>query len=162
MAPPSPRRTGRGLGEGSVSALGVQRQQNGLAPPLPSPLLSRGRRGRSRRVLCGNSLNSTAVGLWGLRCRLTVDWSGGSRLSFQVSAFAFQLPPRFLLSAFPISAFPRSPTAHRSPPDYRLLITDSSLQLSGFQPFSICLCVSATQAVPRKATCRQLQFEPPV
>ena len=48
-------------GGGSVLAPGVQRQKNSLGPPLPSPLLPRGRRGRSRRASRGNFLNSTAV-----------------------------------------------------------------------------------------------------
>jgi hypothetical protein len=45
--------------EGSVLALWVQRQGNSLGPPLPAPLLPRGRRGS--RVSRGNFLNSTPV-----------------------------------------------------------------------------------------------------
>jgi hypothetical protein len=53
---PSPRRTGRGLGRG---------ESIGVGTILLSPALSSldGRRGRSRRVLRGNFLNSMAVGL---------------------------------------------------------------------------------------------------
>ncbi len=58
---PLPFRRGEGWGEGSVLAPGVQRQKNSLGPPLPSPLLPRGRRGRNRRASRGNFLNSTAV-----------------------------------------------------------------------------------------------------
>ena len=58
--PPLPFRRGEGWGEGSVLAPVGLRQKNSLGPPLPSPLLPRGRRGRSRRVLRGNILNSTA------------------------------------------------------------------------------------------------------
>src|ERR1017187_3203389 len=48
-------------GEGSVLAPGVHRQENSLGPPLPSPLLPWGSRGRSRRLLRGKFPNSTAV-----------------------------------------------------------------------------------------------------
>jgi hypothetical protein len=57
---PLPAERGEGWGEGSVFAPGVYREENSLGPPLPSPLLPWGRRGRSRRVLRGNFLNSTA------------------------------------------------------------------------------------------------------
>jgi hypothetical protein len=60
---PLPAERGEGRGEGSVLAPGVPRQENSLGPPLPSPLLPRGRRGRNRRVSRGNFLNSTGVGL---------------------------------------------------------------------------------------------------
>ena len=47
---PRPVGRGEGWGEGSALARGIQRQKNSLGPPLPSPLLPRGRRGRSRRI----------------------------------------------------------------------------------------------------------------
>ena len=59
--PPLPAERGDGWGEGSILATGIQRRKDSLGPPLPSPLLPRGRRGRSRRVSRGNFLNSTAV-----------------------------------------------------------------------------------------------------
>ena len=58
---PLPAERGEGWGEESVLTRGVRRQENSLGPPLPSPLLPWGRRGRSRRLLRGNFLNSTAV-----------------------------------------------------------------------------------------------------
>src|ERR1035441_6853060 len=41
----------------------------------------------------GEERATRAGGLWGLRCRLTVDLSGGSRLSFQLSAFQLLAGP---------------------------------------------------------------------
>src|ERR1035437_6197988 len=44
---PPPAERGEGWRGGSVLARGVHRQENSLGPPLPSPLLPWGKRGRS-------------------------------------------------------------------------------------------------------------------
>src|ERR1035441_10523685 len=62
---PLPAERGEGWGEGSVFAPGVRRQESSLGPPLPSPLLPRGRRGRSYCVSQAIFLNSTALRHYG-------------------------------------------------------------------------------------------------
>ena len=61
MASPSPLPKGRGLGRGVRIGPWGSAAEEFIGPPLPNPLLPRGRRGRSCRVSRGNFLNSTAV-----------------------------------------------------------------------------------------------------